>query len=216
MNTPIVTALITASGTLLAALLTALFKLFSERKAHAAAAGSFVSTGLAVGYYYNFIRPVFERLTVAGEIKVSINQPGSDAEAARRTFKTDNVELQIIFPAELTEAAFRAAQDATKKFRKGSVLGKNGERDFAIQLTTAEADTRLVIQDVASPLKAVRQYLQHLDEFKDALTENGGVADRSPKFHERQTKEIENFIAIVKRFARQEGFGDKRISFKPV
>jgi hypothetical protein len=225
MDSQVTIALIAAGVTLLTTFVPLWLKYTNESKKHAAdkkqadeKAETFVSTGLAVGYYYNFIKPVFERLQATDEIRISINKKGADEEESQRSFKTDNVDIQIIIPAELTVPAINAARDYARMFRKGSILRKNGERDFAIQLSIEDSNDRLIIQDVANPLNAVRQYVESLEEFKSVFTDGGAIIDRtnSQKFRDRQRKEIDNFVNALKYFTKKEGYADKKISFKPL
>jgi hypothetical protein len=175
-----------------------------------------VSTGLAIGYYYNFIQPIFEQLKVNGELEVSIQKKDSDQEERRQIFKASDLDIEIIVPAELTKPGIEAAHNLAKGLRKGKILFKNDEqRQFTIKFLLGD-ENRLVIRDVATPLNAVREYIENLDAFKTNLSEGGGRTDKmnSKKFRDRQKKEIDNFVEMVKFYIQKDGHADKKYSFK--
>jgi hypothetical protein len=225
MEAPIVTAIISACVTLIVTFVPLLLKYLSDRKKYKKEIATAedkvnltVSTGVAIGYYYNFIKPIFEKLTVNDEIEISIDSEKPGDPEIKRTFKTDNVEIQIILPSELTKAGIEEMRDHAKRFLKGNVLRKNGLRDFAIKFFTDDKNDRLIIVDVANPLNGVGQYLANLAEFKSIITTNGVIIDGedTQEFRMRQRKEIDNFTEVIRFYAHTESFGDKKLLFQKV
>jgi hypothetical protein len=225
METPIITAIISAFVTLIVAFVPLLLKYLSEKKNHKrelataeAKVNLTVSTGVAIGYYYNFIKPVFEKLRVNDEIEISIDKEKPEDTELKRTFQSDNVEIQIILPSELTKGGIEAMRDQANKFRKGNVLRKNGLRDFAIKFFTDDGNNRLIIVDVANPLNAVGQYLANLTEYKSIITAEGVIIDGqdTQEFRIRQRKEIDNFTEVIKYYARTESYGDRKLLFQKI
>lgn len=225
MDPKIISAIIAACVTLIVTFIPLLFKYWSEKKKYKkelatadAKVNLTVSTGVAIGYYYNFVKLVFEKLRVNDEIEISIDKENPEDVVVKRTFKSDNVEIQIILPSELTKSGIEMMRNHAKKFRKGNVLRKDGLRDFSIKLFTDDGNDRLIIVDVANPLNAVGQYLANLADYKSIITPDGVILDGkdTQEFRNRQRKEIDNFTEVIKHYAREESYGDGKLLFQKV
>lgn len=210
MKPVIISAIIAAAVTLITTFLPLLINFLRLKKK----AKSYVSTGLAVGYYYNFVKPVFEILEVT-EIRLDINKKDSNESEGKRKFDSDLVEIEIIIPRELSAPAMQQAQKEAYSKRKGTILRKKDKRNFTINFTM-DNDGRLTIIDVPNPLNGVRQYIENLDEFKDVFTESGERINntQTEKFRQRQKDEIKNFQDAILDFTRREGHASNKIKFK--
>lgn len=210
MKPVIISAIIAAAATLITTFLPLLINFLRLKKK----AKSYVSTGLAVGYYYNFVKPVFEILEVT-EIRLDINKKDSNESEGKRKFDSDLVEIEIIIPRELSAPAMQQAQKEAYSKRKGTILRKKDKRNFTINFTM-DNDGRLTIIDVPNPLNGVRQYIENLDEFKDVFTESGERINntQTEKFRQRQKDEIKNFQDAILDFTRREGHASNKIKFK--
>lgn len=210
MKPVIISAIIAAAATLITTFLPLLINFLRLKKK----AKSYVSTGLAVGYYYNFVKPVFEILEVT-EIRLDINKKDSNESEGKRKFDSDLVEIEIIIPRELSAPAMQQAQKEAYSKRKGTILRKKDKRNFTINFTM-DNDGRLTIIDVPNPLNGVRQYIENLSEFKDVFTESGERINntQTEKFRQRQKDEIKNFQDAILDFTRREGHASNKIKFK--
>lgn len=223
MDTTIITAAISASATVAVGLVPYLSKDKKLRKCNdelgkvQAQVNLTVSTGVAIGYYYNFIKEVFLILGVNDEIAISVEKKDSknNEEDFKRSFKSDKVEIQIILPPELTGGGIAAMHSRAAIFRKGGIIRKEGIRNFDIKLFIDNENDRLIIVDTATPLNGVRHYLENLDEYKNTITQEGSIQDRqdTQEFRIRQRREISNFEAVIKHYAQKESYGDKKLSF---
>jgi hypothetical protein len=213
MQTEIITTIIASATTVIVAFVPFVAKYKRVKKK----ADSYVSTGLAVGYYYNFVKPVFEILEVT-EMTVDINRKGSNDVESTRRFESEHVDIEIIIPRELSKPAIRQAQDAAYTYRKGTILRKKDKRNFTINFFIDEDNDRLTIVDVANPLNGVLEYLENLNEFKYIFTDSGERVNNSSsdKFRERQAKEIRNFQEAILDFTKNEGYAANKIKFRPL
>ena len=205
MNPEVTKTMITVCGTLLTAFVSLLVQFFRERKKHREEKEEFLPTGMAVGYYYNFIKPILEELKVAGQLEVSISKKGSNDEEFRHAFPSGKVQIRILIPTELTEQKLDEADDFAAQFRKGNILRKGSKRNFAIRLSIDDAEN-LVIQDVARPLNAVRKYIENLPSFKEDSQER----------RDRLKSETANFTKSIGTWVDKEGFPRSKISFQPL
>ena len=155
-----------------------------------------VSRGLATGYYYNFIKDLFEEESI-----IIAREDGTE-----QTFYTNSVNLDIILPSKLTEAAIKLARNYETRDTEAGRIKRGTRRPFPIHFQNDHKKLRII--DMAGPINALALYLDNLPGYKDS----NGVP--TSKYHKKQTAERENFKKTIIQLYRSKGFGDGKITFK--
>lgn len=154
-----------------------------------------ISIGLSVGYFYNFLDPVSDRIN-AGEFKLHKNQDDKEPQV----FDTDNIKLTVIMPRKLDVFSFKACEDEFKKYNKGSIYLNRNSRWYGINYGFSETAVgkELEIVDLARPVMAVKQYYEQV---RKSDTVNG-----AQKWQADQLSEIAAFKESLKRL-QELGYG---------
>ena len=86
-----------------------------------------VAVVLAVGYYYNFLEPIF---AVIEQDDLVLYNNKDDPEGQR--FEAKNVKVQIILPQRLDENAYKNCEAEFEKTSKGFIFLKRNKRYYGI------------------------------------------------------------------------------------
>ena len=129
METEIITAILGSATTVVVAFI----PFFAKYQRVKRKAESYVSTGLAVGYYYNFVKPVFEILEVT-EMEVGINKKDSNEIESTRKFESDHVDVEIIIPRELSAPAINQLRTLHIVIAKRQFSQEMDKRNFTTTL----------------------------------------------------------------------------------
>lgn len=142
----------------------------------------FISIGLSVGYFYNFLDPVSEKIN-SGEFKLYKNE--EDKEPI--TFDTDNIKLTVILPKRLNVYNYKTCEEEFKKYLKGSIYLNRNSRWYGINygITSTAKGNELVIVDLARPIMVVKHYYEQI------LKQDTGKEDQ--KWQSSQVAEISAF-----------------------
>jgi hypothetical protein len=173
-----------------------------------------VARGLAVGYFYNFLKPVGDVLR--DEIlqvrfdpdETQIERAPGSAERVRQ-FKKEEVEIVLIAPRRLSAASITHATDEVKNARDAAILRLGGGRPFTIKydLERRRNDLILVIKDLVRPYFAIKYYAEeYLKADQDSEHWRNLERDTLREFHET----IENLRS------KGEGVGINKILWKEI
>ena len=162
-----------------------------------------VSTGLAVGYYYNFLRPlgsVLER----GEFTLYAAVPGSSPLRFRSQgkFKLAGVRLQILLPSRLDEDSLKHSEDHFDTFRKGFFYSPENRRHHGVNYSVRKlaAGNELTLVDFARPLACVEWFYQHTETKNRKRLDTG---EQLEKWQKIQAVELAAFEKSIETFLRE-------------
>jgi hypothetical protein len=109
------------------------------------------STGLAVGYFENFVLPVCQKLANLSTVTVA----GADVDISK-----DNFNLTIVLPKSLSDASIEGAKKFIKKRRlKHFTLPTEG-RSFPFYISSTLKGNRLLFFDYPTTLRASHDAVQ--------------------------------------------------------
>lgn len=155
-----------------------------------------VSRGLATGYYYNFIKDIFEEESIT-----VITKDGTE-----HIYMTDSITLDIILPSKLTEAAIKLARNYETRDTNEGQIRRGTKRPFPIHFQGDSKKLRII--DMAGPINALALYIDNLPRYKDT------DGDTTSRLLKKQSSERENFKKTIISLYRSKGFGEGKISFK--
>lgn len=152
-----------------------------------------ISIGLAVGYFYNFLEPLFKKIQVNGELE--FYQAETDAQPQK--FDIDNIKIHIIIPMKLDFITFDNCEKEYKQYSKGFVDLKQNNRYYGINYSINKLGKKdeLVIVDYARPIKSIKPYYEDILKYSKA--------EKWPRI---QLAEITAFIETIKKLQRA-GYG---------
>ncbi len=154
-----------------------------------------VSIGLSVGYFYNFLDPVSDKIH-SGDFKIYKSPDDKDP----MSFDSSKIKMVVIVPRKLDVYSFKACEDEFKKYVKGSIYLNRNSRWYGINygITETAAGKELVIVDLARPLLAVKQYYEQI------LKRNTAIGD--DKWSSSQLTEITAFKESLRKL-QELGYG---------
>lgn len=211
----IITTIITA--------IVAVYKYFQERKKNVELEKEvrhIASTGVALGYYYNFAKDIFLILQLA-RLKVELYQKDGEEVEETREFKTEDVTLRVIMPRSLEQESIDEATQLMYSYPKADIVRLDNRRNIGINYALYN-NNKLVIMDFPKPLKAVRMHLLNEDEFKDIIKKGKFVSDDqifdTEEWKIAEKNEIENFKkSIIKLIGKDDiGVPISKIEFMPI
>ncbi len=155
----------------------------------------FISISLSVGYFYNFLDPVSDKIN-SGDFKIFKNP--DDKEPL--SFNTEDIKMTVIVPKKLDVYAFKACEDEFRRYLKGNIFLNRNSRWYGINygLTETSAGRELVIVDLARPILAVKQYYEQI------LKRDTGINDE--KWLSSQLTEIAAFKESLRKL-QELGYG---------
>lgn len=144
-----------------------------------------VSAGLAIGYYFNFIKPIADELE-RGQITLKIG-----SEEKKKSFKADNVKIKIILPLMLDGSVFERCRKELENSSKATLDLKSQSRPYPVffDIIKKTKKEELVIVDYARPAAVVKFY------YEEVLKINTSADNK--KWFNAQEKEIETFKKII-------------------
>lgn len=152
------------------------------------------STGLAIGYFQNFVVPVCQELVERQTVTVG----GAEVDISRNNF-----DFTIVLPATLIDASIQGARKFTKTWNTPEFVLKTSTRSYPFYVKSTVQDGRVIFYDYPTTLRASRDAIQ--------------IALAGPylgygKYHEiLEEKEIANFertISILLQDGVAAGFRD--------
>lgn len=163
-----------------------------------------VSTGVAIGYYRNFIKRIFNKLDEGNRIEVKLYLKGETEEQVlqdtNRTtyfFNEEQVNITVLLPKDLTTPRLYDAEECEKEKTKALLIGKNKERHFSFFCEIVNNE-RLEIYDYPNPFDAVRWFISLDDRY--GIKKEGAILknmETNSKQSERHEVEIINFKSTV-------------------
>jgi len=186
----ILVAIITVLGSVVVTLLTTGSALHPQSNPSGQPApASTIAKGLAVGYYYNFVRKIG---TESGE-NVKILFPATEegikpdpiTKERQRAFDPKNVEIEMFMPSALTAASLDRGEGQIRDFHQAFIVapGKNRQIPIRYELASRSNGMVLVIKDFVQPCRAIKAYAEgclHLNP-------------TSPGWHQMEGDAIEAF-----------------------
>lgn len=155
-----------------------------------------IATGLAVGYYYNFLDPV------SGEIeRDELELYSSPKDPAPRRFEAKDVKVEIIIPSRLDVNAFQRCEDEFRNTEKGFIFLRQNKRYYGVnyEVRGSAATGQLIIVDLARPIMSAKRY------YEDILKQDTHD-DTNQKWLKNQIAEITAFKEAIRRLQKR-GYG---------
>ncbi len=185
------------------------FKVKKEKKALERQVRNIASTGVALGYYYNFLNEILLKLR-ASRLKIRIYRDESEQVERVREYDTQNVSIHVIIPDSLKVEDLGAALEKMHAHRKGDIVSPGAERNFGVNLRFDGPD-KIIVLDFPKPLNAIREHLLHDPLFIGSLDERGrmvrsAVLD-SEAWKKAEREELENFKATLYGLMERGGLG---------
>ena len=158
------------------------------------------STGVAIGYYYNFIVSVFSKLR-EHVLRIEIYQDNTNIIEKTVEYDSEDVELQIIMPNDLQVESMNRAIKKMRIHRKGNIVSKGSERNFGINFMYGN-DGKLIILDFPKPLNAIREYMFKDPRFTNLLNKRGELNNQqifdSQLWKNHEKRELANFENTIR------------------
>src|SRR4051812_38653320 len=152
-----------------------------------------ISTGLALGYFNNFLKPVL------GELLAKPFNIQHDTHPSRRVEKPANVDINIIIPAQLSGATFQRCEERFNSYRKGRVTSEGHGRVYGINYAAMD-NGQVMIFDLARPVMAVKVFYEEMTN----IMRDPRTRDKWPKI---EKAEIEAFKMTLERL-KKAGMGE--------
>lgn len=143
-----------------------------------------VSAGLAIGYYFNFIKPI------ADELEKNHLSLKLESEKKPRSFNSDDVKIKIILPEKLDGAIFGKCSSEMQRSSIATLDLKSQLRPYPVRCDMIKKTKKeeLVIVDYARPAAVVKFY------YEETLKIN--TSDHK-KWDKAQKIEIETFKKTI-------------------
>jgi predicted nucleotide-binding protein len=103
------------------------------------------STGLAIGYFQNFVLPVCQELARRTHVQVG----GTDVD-----IRQDNFDFTIVLPAALSDASIQGARKFTKKQNADDFSLKTDTRTYPFYVNSSVVGGRVTFYDYPTTLRA--------------------------------------------------------------
>ncbi len=165
------------------------------------------STGVAIGYYYNFIVSVFSKLR-EHVLRIEVYKDNTNIIEETVEYGSEDVELQIIMPDDLQIESMNRAIKKMRIHRKGNIVSKGSERNFGINFRYGN-DGKLLILDFPKPLSAIREYMFRDPKFSNMQNKRGELNNQQifdsrlwMDHEKRELKNFENTIRILMKRGR--------------
>ena len=170
------------------------------------------STGVALGYYYNFVVDIFTKLKEA-KLKIKIYKEGTTETETVREFDTEDVRLQVIIPNNLKIESINKAIATMRTHRKGDIISKGTNRNFGINFRFDGVD-KIIILDFPKPLNAIREHLLLDPQFAGGIGKDGKLRSLpildSEAWKKAEQEELENFKDTIYELMRRGGIDEKK------
>jgi hypothetical protein len=131
-------------------LLTQLIETIKQRS-HESSLQLLPSTGLAIGYFQNFVLPVCQELATRQVVTVG----SADVDISQ-----DNFDFTIVLPATLSDASIQGARKFTKTQNAQEFVLKTSSRSFPFYVNTTIQHGRVVFYDYPTTLRASHEAIR--------------------------------------------------------
>jgi hypothetical protein len=142
-----------------------------------------ISDGLAVGYYYNFVKRLFDLLT---------EETVGKAESKTYSFTYDEVQLTIVLPSILTDEVIGRCRDRVFSQPKLRLIAESG-RDMSVFVEKLETVQKVML-DYPTTLGAIIDYLAIDNE---GITGFPPLERTSEEWRQRTQQELRRFREIL-------------------
>jgi len=109
------------------------------------------STGLAIGYFQNFVLPVCQELANRDTVKVN----GAEIDITQ-----DNFDFTVVLPATLSDASIQGARKFAKLQKAEEFALRTASRSFPFYVNTALQNGRVVFYDFPTTLRASHEAIR--------------------------------------------------------
>jgi hypothetical protein len=144
-----------------------------------------VSAGLAIGYYFNFVKPIADELE-KGSLALKI-----ESKKNPRSFESNDVKIKIILPQKLEGAVFNRCSKELQKSSIATLNLKNQLRPYPVRcdlVCKTKKKKELIIVDYAGPAAVIKFYYEEVLKVNTSDQKNW---DRAQKI------EIETFQKTI-------------------
>ena len=173
------------------------------------------STGVAIGYYFNFIEMLYKVMDESKTIKLEIYDANKGITKTQE-FDSNKVRMEVILPRSLDGSSFVAAAAVRDAYKKGDIVRVGNKRNFGINYSIHDNNSLLAV-DMPGPLSAVEKYLKTLPDFNDTIDPDSGkyvVKSDSEAYRKRQIEEINNFITTIKKLIEDNRYAINKVTFR--
>lgn len=109
------------------------------------------STGLAIGFFQNFVLPVCQELAALPSVKVA----GVDVDISK-----DNFDFTVVLPATLSDASIQGANKFTKAKNADEFVLKTSSRPFPFYVNSTVTGGRVVFYAFPTTLRASHEAIR--------------------------------------------------------
>lgn len=109
------------------------------------------STGLAIGYFQNFVLPVCQELASLPSVKIG----GVDVDISK-----DNFDFTVVLPTTLSDASIHGARKFAKTQNAQEFVLKTSSRPFPFYVSTAVVAGRVAFWDYPTTLRASHEAIR--------------------------------------------------------
>lgn len=142
-----------------------------------------ISDGLAVSYFYNFVKRIFDNISLNSEVK---------SEKKAYPFTYDEVSLNIVIPKVLNDSEIKKCKDFVFKHNEVRLPIERG-RDMSFFIENLESTEKKAI-DFPTTIGAIIEFLKididNLSGFIETDAESG-------EWKEREKLELDKFKEIL-------------------
>ncbi len=187
------------------------FKIKRRNKKLEKQVANIASTGVALGYYYNFVVEVLAKLKES-KLKIEIYKDDATEIESVREFDTDDVKLHVIMPDNLKIDSMNLALRKMRMHRKGDIVSKGSSRNFGINFRF-DNNGKIVILDFPKPLNAIREHLLLEPQFAGSLGSDGKLQKLkvldSDAWKKAEKEELENFKNTIYELMQRGRIGEE-------
>lgn len=171
----IISGIIIGSASLLAAIISAITLYRQNRKLKSEI--KFLSTGMAVAYFFNFIKPLFEKLEIP-DIELKHDEKRSPIDR-------NSLKLDLYIPHSLELEEFNRSKSRLDHFKEGYIM-KGEDQLFRVNYKIEKTSKELIIiVDFPNILTAAVKYFENSTKTIDFKP--------SDEFRKINNKELKNF-----------------------
>lgn len=146
-------------------------------------AAELISDGLAVGYFYNFIKRMFDSLSQSSEVRT---------ETMKYPFAYEDVSLEVIIPKALTASEIQKCKEFVFDSDEVRLPIEMG-RDMSFFVQSLANESKKVV-DFPTTIGSIVEFLKIDTESLSGFLE---VDIESKDWKERQSLELEKFKSIL-------------------
>jgi hypothetical protein len=194
LDPAIIAAVIGSIGAVLAAIIGGVFLLLQNIKLKKEI--KFLTTGMAVAYFFSFVKPLLKRLS-ENNVKII------DSET-KGQINITNSRLELIMPKVLDEnnlSNIKKDIDALKKAEIPPTSDSDKKTFYVKYKTESSTNQTIIVIDIPNVLDAAVEYFR-------GSTHTTGF-EISKEFQKVNDKELKNFQEQITHLVKNSGMGDK-------